>query len=150
VGASYAGGRNLLVNNNAADLNALGLDALAYRDALNDEAFNRSLRPYPQYKSLNVGGAYPLGRYRREAVSLSLEKRAAAGLDVSFRYDLSKQRDDYAAGRQNYFNRDNEWSLSFTSPQRVGLTYVYNCRLGKGRHAWLFRTGGGISSMAGR
>lgn len=132
TGVSYAGGRNLLVGNAAANLNAISLDALAYRDKLNDEAFNRSLRPYPQYNSLNVGGTYPLGRYQREAAFLSLAKRATAGLDVSFRYDLSKQRDDYSGGRQNYFNRDNEWSLSRNSPQRVGLTYIYQLPIGEG------------------
>ncbi|MCL5745416.1 MAG: hypothetical protein M1541_16090 [Acidobacteria bacterium] len=125
TGASYAGGRNLLVGNAAANLNAISLDALAYRDELNDEAFNRSLRPYPQYNGLNVGGTYPLGRYQREAAFLSLAKRATTGLDVSFRYDLSKQSDDYSGGRQNYFNRHNEWSLSYNSPQRVGVTYIY-------------------------
>jgi hypothetical protein len=31
AGASYAGGRNLLVGNAVANLNAIGLDALAYR-----------------------------------------------------------------------------------------------------------------------
>ena len=57
--ASYTGGRDIYVGNGVANLNAIPLSALAYRDQLNDEAFNRSLRPYPQYKSLNVGGLYP-------------------------------------------------------------------------------------------
>ena len=58
-GAGHAGGRNLLVGNSAANPNAIPLDALRFRDLLNDEQFNRSLRPYPQYKGFDLYSAWP-------------------------------------------------------------------------------------------
>jgi hypothetical protein len=134
LGASHSGARDTYVGNSVANLNAIPLAALAHRDQLYDEDFNRSLRPYPQYKSLNVGGLYPLGRYRREAAYVSVEKRATAGLSLSFRYDWTKQRDDYSGtGRQDYLNRRNEWSLSFVTPHRVTLTYMYELPIGRGK-----------------
>ena len=133
AGASLAGGKDLYVGNSVANLNAIPLTALAYRDQLNDEAFNRSLRPYPQYKSLNVGGMYPLGRYRQESAYVSVEKRATAGLSLTFRYDWTKRRDDYSGGRQDYGNRRNEWSLSSYSPHTVSLTYMYELPIGRGK-----------------
>ena len=138
AGASYADGKDLYVGNSVANFNALPLTALAYRDQLNDEAFNRSLRPYPQYKSLNVGGIYPLGRYRLESAYVSAEKRATAGLSLTFRYSWSKRWDDYSGGRQDYFNRRNEWSLSSYSPHSVSLTYMYELPIGRGKKllAW--------------
>jgi hypothetical protein len=139
LGASYSGARDVYVGNSVANFNAVPLAALAYRDQLYDEAFNRSLRPYPQYKSLNVGWMYPLGRYRREAWHVSLEKRATAGLSLSFRYDWAKQRDDYSGnGRQDYFNRRKEWSLSLRSPHQITLTYMYELPMGRGKRffAW--------------
>jgi hypothetical protein len=101
AGASYAGGKDLYVGNSVANLNAIPLTALAYRDQLNDEVFNRSLRPYPQYKSLNVGGMYPLGRYLQESASVSVEKRATAGLSLTFSYNWTRRWDDYSGGRQD-------------------------------------------------
>jgi hypothetical protein len=133
AGASYAVGKNLYVGNGAANLNAVPLTALAYRDQLNDEAFNRSLRPYPQYKSLNVGGLYPLGRYRQESAYVSVEKRATAGLSLTFRFNWTKRRDDYSGGRQDYNNRRNEWSLSSYNPRTVSLSYMYELPIGRGK-----------------
>lgn len=133
AGASYAVGKNLYVGNGVANLNAIPLTALAYRDQLNDEAFNRSLRPYPQYKSLNVGGLYPLGRYRQESAYVSVEKRATAGLSLTFRFNWTKRRDDYSGGRQDYGNRRNEWSLSSYNPRTVSLSYMYELPIGRGK-----------------
>lgn len=133
AGASFAGGKDMYVGNGVANLNAIPLTALAYRDQLNDEAFNRSLRPYPQYKSLNVGGMYPLGRYRQESAYVSVEKRATADLSLTFSYNWTKRRDDYSGGRQDYGNRRNEWSLSSYSPQVVSLTYMYELPIGRGK-----------------
>jgi len=65
------------VGNSAANFNAIPLSALSFRDQLNDEAFNRSLRPYPQYKSLNVAACIP-GRYAGGAY-LSVENEPAPG-----------------------------------------------------------------------
>jgi len=151
LGASTGSARDTYVGNSAANFNAIPLSALSFRDQLNDEAFNRSLRPYPQYKSLNVGGLYPLGRYRREAAYLSVEKRAGAGLSLSFRYDWTKQRDDYSGrGRQDFLNRRNEWSLSFATPHRVTLTYIYELPIGRARPCSRTPTGDGTLWTAGR
>ena len=43
----------------------------------------QALRPYPQYKTVNTGGAYPAGRYFSESGYVSVEKRATAGLSLS-------------------------------------------------------------------
>ena len=47
----YSDGQNLLVGNQAGNPNAIPLDALKYRDQLNDEQFNRSLRPIRSTKA---------------------------------------------------------------------------------------------------
>jgi hypothetical protein len=133
IGASYSGGRDIFVDGEVANLNAIRPEALAFRDMLNDESFQRSLRPYPQYKSLNVGGLFPLGRYFGSTFFASVEKRASAGLSLNFRYDLARQFDDYSAGRQDYFNRHNEWSSSYLYRHRFTLTYMYELPFGRGR-----------------
>ncbi len=136
IGAAYSGGRDLLVSNYVANLNAIPLAALRFRDALNDEQFNRSLRPYPQYKGFDTYYSYPLGRYHRDAGFLRLEKRASRGLTVSAYYEVSKQLDDYSgpAGRQDHFNRRNEWSLTAgNNPHRFSFTCVYELPLGSNK-----------------
>ena len=133
AGVSYSGGKNLLVGNASADPNAIPLDDLSYRDRLNDEAFNRSLRPYPQYKGFDVYSSYPLGRYQRDAAYLRVEKRASRGLSLSAYYEVSKQLDDYSGpyGKQDFFNRQNEWALTpSNAPQRLQLSYVYELPIG--------------------
>src|SRR6185503_15428932 len=96
AGFSYSGGKNLLVGNGAANPNAIPLDALRFRDKLNDEDFNRSLRPFPQYKGFDVYSSYPLGRYQRDAAFLRLERRSSKGLSMRASYEFSKQLDDYS------------------------------------------------------
>jgi len=133
IGASYSGGRNLLVSNSAADPNAIHPDDLVFRDLLNNELFNRSRRPYPQFRGFDVYSSYPIGRYRREAGFLRVEKRASAGLSLSAYYEWSKQRDDYSGpyGKQDFFNRDNEWSLTAgNEPHRFQMTYAYELPIG--------------------
>ncbi len=135
LGAAYAGGRNLYVSNGSANPNALPLDALEYRDQLNDEQFNRSLRPFPQYKGFDLYSLWPRGRYKRDAGFLRVEKRASRGLTLSMYYEISKQMDDYSGpGTQDYFDSKNEWSLTpGNSPHRFSLSYVYELPLGSGK-----------------
>ncbi len=133
VGAAYSGGRNLLVGSGAANPNAISPDALVYRDQLNDEQFNRSLRPFPQYKGFQLDGLYPYGSYQRDAGYLRLEKRVSKGLSVSAYYEFAKQMDDYSGpyGAQDFFNRQNEWSLTpYARPQYLNFSYVYELPLG--------------------
>lgn len=136
AGFGYADGRNLLVGSGIANPNAISPEALRYRDLLNDEAFNRALRPYPQYKGFELSGLYPYGHYRRTAGFLRVEKRVSMGLSLSAYYENSKQMDDYSGpyGTQDYFNRKNEWSLTpWNRPQYVQFSYVYELPLGSNK-----------------
>jgi hypothetical protein len=136
TGLSHAYGRNLLLGNGSANPNAISLDALVYRDRLNDENFNRSLRPFPHYQRFDVNSAWPEGRYKRSAGWLRLEKRTSAGLSMSAYYEASKQMDNYSGpyGVQDYYNRHNEWSLTaYNNPHRFSLTYMYELPLGPNR-----------------
>ncbi|MFN0171155.1 MAG: hypothetical protein ACKV22_32465 [Bryobacteraceae bacterium] len=133
VGAAYSGGRDLMVSNSAADPNAIRLEDLVYRDQLNDETFNRSRRPYPQFRGFDVYSSYPIGRYRRDSGYVRVEKRASAGLSLSAYYEFSKQLDDYSGpyGKQDFFSRKNEWSLSSgNEPHRFQMTYAYELPFG--------------------
>lgn len=133
LGASYEGGKNLLVGNAAANPNAIPLDNLKYGVQLDDLAFNQSLRPYPQYQGFNLYSEYPGGRYQRDAGYLRVEKRSSMGLSVSAYLQLNKQMDDYSGpyGKQDFFNRQNEWSLTAGNrPERLNLTYTYELPFG--------------------
>jgi len=133
LGTSYAGGKNLLVGNGAANPNAIPLDDLQYGVQLNDLAFNQSLRPYPQYQGFNVYGQYPIGRYQRDAGYLRVEKRASHGLSLSAYFEFNKQMDDYSGpyGTQDFFNRQDEWSpTAGNRPERLELSYTYDLPVG--------------------
>jgi hypothetical protein len=110
AGAAYSGGHQLLVSNGAANPNAIPLAALQFRDQLNNESFNESVRPYPQYRGFELYNSYPLGRYQRDAGFVRVEKRASKGLSLSAYYEFSKQMDDYSGpyGIQDFFNRQND------------------------------------------
>lgn len=136
AGAGHSTGRNLLVGNTAVNPNAIGLQALSFRDRLNEEGFNRSLRPFPQYQRFDVYYSYPAGRYERDSSYLRLEKRTSSGLALTAYYEFSKQMDDYSGpyGIQDYYNRRNDWSLTAgSSPHRFSLSYVYELPLGPSR-----------------
>jgi hypothetical protein len=133
IGASYSGGKNLLVGNSAANPNAIPLDNLRYGVQLDDLTFNQSLRPYPQYQGFNVYGEYPGGRYQRDAGYLRVEKRSSMGLSLSAYFEFNKQLDDYSGpyGKQDFFNRQNEWSLTAGNrPQTLNVTYTYELPFG--------------------
>jgi hypothetical protein len=133
VGAAYSGGRNLLVSDGAANPNAIPLDALRFRDRLNDEVFNASWRPYPQYKGFELYSSYPVGRYQRDAGFVRMEKRASKGLSLSAYYEFSKQLDDYSGpyGIQDFYHRQNDWALTaYNQPQRLQLSYSYELPFG--------------------
>jgi hypothetical protein len=136
ISYGHSDGHDLLLGNGAVNPNAIPADALRYRDLLNVESFNASLRPYPQYKGFDVNSSWPLGRYQRDAGTVRLEKRASGGLSLNLAYTFSKQMDDYSGpyGTQDFYNRNNEWSLtSWNTPQTVQLSYVYELPLGANR-----------------
>ncbi len=135
----HADGHSLLIGNGLANPNAIPASALQYRDQLNVESFNASLRPYPQFKGFDLNSSWPLGRYQRDAASVRVEKRASAGLSLTAAYTFSKQMDDYSGpwGTQDFYNRNNEWSLtSWNTPRVLQLSYVYQLPLGVG-HSFL-------------
>ena len=133
AGYGQSRGRNLLLSNSGSHPNAIPLTALAFRDRLNNEAFKRDLRPFPQYQRFDVYSSWPEGRYQRDAGYLRFEKRSSAGLSLSAYYEFSKQMDNYSGpyGVQDYYHRENEWSLtSSNTPHRLSLTYVYELPFG--------------------
>ncbi len=133
MGFGQSGGRNLLLSNSGSNPNAIPLAALEYRDRLNDENFNRSLRPYPQYQRFDVYSSWPEGRYQRDAGYVQMEKRTSGGLSMSASYEFSKQMDNYSGpyGVQDYFHRANEWSLTAgATPHRLSLSLNYELPFG--------------------
>lgn len=133
VGWGQSGGRNLLLSNSGSNPNAIPLAALDFRDQLNDENFNRSLRPFPHYQRFDVYSSWPEGKYQRDAGYLRLEKRTSGGLSMSAYYEFSKQLDNYSGpyGVQDYYNRANEWSLTAgNNPHRFSLTLMYELPFG--------------------
>lgn len=133
LGAGHSDGRNLLLGNSGSNPNAIPLSALQYRDRLNDENFNRSLRPFPHYQRFDVYSSWPEGKYRRDSGYLRLEKRTSAGLSLTAYYEFSKQMDNYSGpyGVQDYYNRRNEWSLTSSAvPQQFSLSYMYELPMG--------------------
>jgi hypothetical protein len=134
--ASVASGSRIYVGNNAVSPNAVHPDSLVHRDLLNDEAFISQLRPYPQYLRFDLNGLYAGGRYRRTTGALRVEKRTSQGLSLSANAEFSRQFDDYSGpyGKQDFFNVDNEWSLSsWNSPIRLSLSYMYELPFGVGK-----------------
>jgi len=136
AGFTLSGGKNILLGSEVAKPNSIPISALAFRDQLNDEAFNRSLRPYPQFKDFEVGWSYPLGRQQRKSGFIGIETRATAGLSINARYEIIRQYDDYSGrtGRQDYYDRRSEWFLTaFLPPQRFTLSYMYELPFGPGK-----------------
>ena len=133
IGMGQSGGRNLLLGNSGSHPNAIPLAALEYRDRLNDEAFNRSLRPFPQYQRFDIYSSWPEGRYQRDAGYVRMEKRSSAGLSMSAYYEFSKQMDNYSGpyGIQDFYNRANEWSTTAGStPHQVSFSVMYELPFG--------------------
>ena len=133
VGFGYGGGKSLLVGSGSANPNAIPLEALKYRDQLNDETFNASERPYPQYKGFQLYNLWPSGRYQRDAGYVRLEKRVSKGLSLSAYYEMSKQLDDYSGpyGMQDFYDTRKEWAMTpWNRPQVFQFSYVYELPFG--------------------
>ena len=130
---AHSRGQRLFVSNSAANPNAIPLENLSYRDDLNNEAFRRQLRPYPQYQRFDIYSAWPAGNYRRNSGSIRVEKRSSNGLALTATYEASKQDDDYSGpyGVQDFYHRRNEWSLTaYNVPHRLSLSYAYELPIG--------------------
>jgi hypothetical protein len=120
----------------------VSLEALDYRDQLNDESFRRTLRPFPHYQRVMTHGGYPDGRYLYDVGDFSLEKRTGQGLSFELAYQVRKRWDDYpTTGSQNPFDRSQEWARTRgTRPHRISLSYAYDLPFGQGK-AMLNRSG---------
>ncbi|MEZ5361598.1 MAG: hypothetical protein R2748_04450 [Bryobacterales bacterium] len=127
--------RNLLISGDIVALNSISLDALDYRDQLNDELFRRTLRPYPQVLDLRTS-QYPGGRYLYDINDISIEKRTGEGLSFDFAYQYRRRYDDYSGpGVQDPFHREaSEWSLARgLRPHRIDFNYMYELPFGSGK-----------------
>ena len=127
-------GKNLLMGGEILGLNAIPLEALAFRDQLNDETFRRTLRPFPQVLDVRTD-QYPGGRYNYSLGDLSIEKRTGEGLSFDFSYQWRRRFDDYSGpGIQNPFDRQSAWAASRgLRPHRVDFNYMYELPFGAGK-----------------
>jgi hypothetical protein len=119
-------------------LNAIPLEYLKYGEQLYDDAFRNSLRPYPQYRNLDLGGLYPAGDLEGHSLTLTMDQRLSGGLFGRATYRFAKVLDNYSSGvPQDPANLAEEWSIS-TSDIRHSLqvSYTYELPFGKGK--WLF------------
>jgi hypothetical protein len=127
--------RNLLIDGGIVGLNAIPLEALEYRDQLNDEVFRRTLRPFPQVRDIR-SSLYPGGRYVYDLEDFSIEKRTGEGLSFDFSYQWRRRFDDYSGpGVQNPFDRrESEWALARgLRPHRIDFNYMYELPFGAGK-----------------
>ena len=133
-GRAYRG-KNLLIGGHILGLNAIPLEALSYRDQLNDDVFRRTLRRFPQVRDVHTNYQYPGGRYSYNIGDLSLEKRTGDGLSFDFTYQWRRRFDDYSGpGIQNPFDRDSAWSASRgLRPHRMNFNYMYELPFGSGK-----------------
>jgi hypothetical protein len=139
VGGFHTHVRDMVSGNDGANPNAVPLDALRYRDLLNDEGFRRSLRPFPQYQRFDVYASYPVGRYQRTEAYLRVEKRTSQGMSMRAVYEFGKQMDDYAtsSGLQDYYSRRKEWAMNpSANPHSLALNYMYELPFGPNK-SWL-------------
>jgi hypothetical protein len=117
---------------NAVDLNGLPPADLAYGNQLYDLNFNQSLRPFPQFRGIGLGGAYPFGTFTQESGHLGVEQRFAHGLMFQVNYDFGKSLDDYS-GPPPQDNADLALQRSLTSWDRsrvLSANYWYQLPIG--------------------
>ncbi len=130
-------------------LNAVPVSALSYGEQLYDDAFRNTLRPYPQYRTFDVGGIYPGGDAVNHSLTVTLDQRLTGGLFGRASYRLGKQMDNYSSGApQDPYDRRAEWSLSTSDvTHSLQLSYTYELPFGKGKK--LFHDGELIGRMLG-
>ncbi|MGE0130595.1 MAG: hypothetical protein AB7U82_21155 [Blastocatellales bacterium] len=116
-------------------LNAVPVEHLQYRDQLYDDAFRNSLRPYPQYRGLDLGGIFPGGDVEGHSLAMTLDQRLTGGVFGRVSYRLAKVMDNYSSGAaQDPHNLRDEWSLSDTDvTHSVQVSYTYELPFGKGK-----------------
>ena len=130
-------------------LNAVPVRNLAFRDQLYNDAFRNSLRPYPQYRSFDLGGVYPGGDSAGHYLTMTLDQRLMGGLFGRASYTLGKRMDNYSSGSaQDPDNLRAEWALSTSDvTHTLQLSYTYELPFGKGK--WLFAEEDALSRIFG-
>jgi len=130
-------GRDQLFGGQTLGLNRAPVEALAFRDRLNDEDFRRSLRPYPHVQQVRTNYRFPGGKYKFNEGRVNLQKQTGDGLSLDLEYAYRKRWDDYSGpGIQNPRDRSTAWALSNgMRPQRLSLSYTYELPLGRGKAA---------------
>ncbi|MFN9918932.1 MAG: TonB-dependent receptor domain-containing protein [Acidobacteriota bacterium] len=109
-----------------------------------------SLRPYPQYSTIDTGGGVGdrSGNSKYHALVMKLEKRYASGLTFLGSYVFSKiltDADSAWIGGQamDHFNRRLEYSIGqLDQTHNLKFSYVYDLPFGKGRK---YMTSGGVA-----
>ncbi|NOT60284.1 MAG: hypothetical protein HOP19_08670 [Acidobacteria bacterium] len=116
-------------------VNPYRVSLLPYGERLYDDAFRNSLRPYPQYRSFELGGLYPAGDYAGHALTMTLDKRLSQGVFGRVVYRFSKLMDNYSSGfPQDPDNLREEWSLSTGDiTHSLSVNYTYELPFGKAR-----------------
>ena len=130
-------------------LNAVPLENLKYGELLYDDTFRNALRPYPQYRNLDVGGLYPGGELEGHALTVTMDQRLSGGLFGRAIYRFAKVMDNYSSGTpQDPGNLREEWAIS-TSDIRHSLqvSYTYELPFGKGK--WFFADDDLVGRMLG-
>jgi len=112
----------------------------------------QSLRPYPQYLTINTGaqGGDKSGHSSYHALVLKLERRYSSGLTFQWNYTLSKlltDSDSYdgSSTSQDQYNRRGDKSIGrFDQTHALKLSTIYELPFGKGKR-WM--TGAGVSNV---
>lgn len=127
-------GRNLFIDS-LVRLNAVPLENLKYRDQLYTQSFRDSLRPYPQYQNIELGGVYPAGSSRGNALNISLDKRLSGGIYGRASYRFAKQMDNVSVGgAQDPNNLSVEMTLNPSDvTHSLQASYTYELPFGKGK-----------------
>jgi Carboxypeptidase regulatory-like domain len=121
----------------------------------------QSLRPFPQYQSINTDCCLEnLGQSTYHALLAKLERRFHNGLNLLASYTYSKTLTDadsalpafvaFSGGGsvQNSFNLKNEKSLSYQDiPHTFVMSYIYELPVGKGRK--FLNKGGVVDKVIG-
>jgi len=132
------------------ELNALDPGVLSFRDQLNDLDFNLSLRPYPQFRGISPGYAYPIGSGSVHRGNLRVEKRFSRGFSFTASYTVSKAISDVlsvvsfqnglngvflsGASPQNSLNLKAEKSIDPTDmTHQFSINYLCELPFGEGR-----------------
>ncbi len=116
-------------------VNPYRVSLLQYGERLYDDAFRNSLRPFPHYRSFDLGGLYPAGDSEGHALNLTLDKRLSQGLFGRVIYRFSKLMDNYSSGLpQDPDNLREEWSLSTGDiTHTLSVNYTYELPFGKAK-----------------